>query len=134
MVALSKPSSSEWESVANFIDNEKPLVKDQRNFILRKEDLVTLRPGREYAWLDSFIERLLRWCNSPLLDVSIKTSDSWICANLSAEYFSLRGLLSASRNHDRSRSANPSFRRLNENLTRKMRFTTPVQESIKQST
>lgn len=76
MVALSKPSSSEWNSVANFIDNEKPLVKDQRNFILRKEDLITLRPGREYAWLDSFIEKLLRWCNSPILDVSIVITKS----------------------------------------------------------
>jgi hypothetical protein len=73
MVALSKPSSSEWESVATFMNNEKPLVKDQRNFILRKEDLITLRPGREYAWLDSFIERLLRWCNCRLLDASTST-------------------------------------------------------------
>jgi hypothetical protein len=73
MVALSKPSSSEWESVATFMNNEKPLVKDQRNFILRKEDLITLRPGREYAWLDSFFERLLRWCNCRLLDASTST-------------------------------------------------------------
>lgn len=73
MVALSKPSSSEWQSVANFLDNDKPLVIDQRNFILRKEDLITLRPGREYAWLDSFIERLLRWCNCRVLDASTST-------------------------------------------------------------
>lgn len=91
MVALSKPSSSEWTSVANFIDNEKPLVRDQRNFILRKEDLITLRPGREYAWLDSFIEKLLRWCNSSLLDVSTMIAGKRRSADLSSEYLPLGG-------------------------------------------
>ena len=31
--------------------------------MLQKEDLITLRPGREYAWLDAAIERFLNVCS-----------------------------------------------------------------------
>lgn len=71
LVSLNKPSSSEYTSVVNFVEGNRPLVTAERNFIWRKEDLVILRPGREYAWLDSFIEKLLKWCNCSLLDVSL---------------------------------------------------------------
>jgi hypothetical protein len=60
MVALHKPTPSEYTSVENFMNNERPLVEDEGSFIYRKEDLVTLRPGREHAWLDSTIEKVLR--------------------------------------------------------------------------
>jgi hypothetical protein len=40
---------------------------EDAEFILQKEDLVTLRPGREYAWLDSAIEKLLNICSGPLV-------------------------------------------------------------------
>lgn len=30
------------------------------------KDLITLRPGREYAWLDRAIEKGLRWTPRPL--------------------------------------------------------------------
>ena len=33
---------------------------EEMSFIYEKEDLITLRPGREYAWLDSIVERVLR--------------------------------------------------------------------------
>lgn len=72
MVSLNKPTASEYVSVENFINNEKPLVQKEGSFIYRKEDLVTLRPGREYAWLDSLVERLLRNMNCSLIQVSIK--------------------------------------------------------------
>jgi len=63
MVLLNKPSSSEFASVENFMNNEKPLIQEEGSFVYRKEDLVTLRPGREHAWLDSTVERLLRIFN-----------------------------------------------------------------------
>jgi hypothetical protein len=46
--------------VENFINNRQPLVPSEQSFIYCKEDLITLRPGREHAWLDCAVERLLR--------------------------------------------------------------------------
>ena len=36
------------------------LYKKQQRFIYEKEDLVTLRPGREHAWLDGLLEQILK--------------------------------------------------------------------------
>ena len=36
------------------------LFKKNQRFIYEKEDLVTLRPGREHAWLDGLLERILK--------------------------------------------------------------------------
>ena len=36
------------------------LFEEEMEFIYEKEDLVTLRPGREYAWLDGMIERAIQ--------------------------------------------------------------------------
>lgn len=53
----------------------RPLLKADSNFVYRKEDLVTLRPGRESAWLDSSVERLLGLLHCKLIRVSkINTS------------------------------------------------------------
>jgi hypothetical protein len=46
--------------VKNFIWNKKPLVEGDVDFIYDKDDLITLRPGRESAWLDAVIERILK--------------------------------------------------------------------------
>ena len=35
------------------------LYKKHQRFIYEKEDLITLRPGREHAWLDGLLERTL---------------------------------------------------------------------------
>ena len=35
------------------------LFEEDMEFIYKKEDLVTLSPGREYAWLDGLLERTL---------------------------------------------------------------------------
>lgn len=48
-----------------------PLYEEESGFIYEKEDLVTLRPGREHAWLDSIIERALQMFRCRLLMVSI---------------------------------------------------------------
>lgn len=66
---MNKPSSSEYTSVENFMNNDKPLAADEGSFIYRKEDLITLRPGREHAWLDSSIEKVLRTLNCPAIEV-----------------------------------------------------------------
>ena len=50
--------------------NRKPLIESERSWIYHKEDLLTLRAGREHAWLDDGIEHLLRWFHSPIVEVS----------------------------------------------------------------
>ena len=45
------------------------LLKGDDRFIYQKEDLVTLRPGRESAWFDAFVERVLRMFNCRLVKV-----------------------------------------------------------------
>ena len=48
-----------------------PLFEEEAEFIYEKEDLVTLRPGRDHAWLDGVLERLLQICRCRLLLVSM---------------------------------------------------------------
>ena len=80
---MNKPSSSEYTSVVNFVRNEKvPLVKADAAFIWHKDDLVTLRPGREYAWLDSFIERFLRAFHCKLIEVRQDYSEFGSCLTI----------------------------------------------------
>jgi hypothetical protein len=56
---MQRPSKRDWRSVKNWITNQKPLVAREQKFILRKEDLVTLRCGREGAGFESLVEQML---------------------------------------------------------------------------
>lgn len=69
MVALKKPASRDYKSVETYIFNKKPLVDEECGFIYEKEDLITLRDGREVAVLDSFIEKMLQLFHCSLLQV-----------------------------------------------------------------
>jgi hypothetical protein len=60
LVAMNHPGRHDRESVINYIYNTSPLLKGHDDFIYRKEDLVSLRPGRECAWLDVCVEKILR--------------------------------------------------------------------------
>lgn len=66
---MQKPSPDDYSSVENFLDGEKPVVREERQFVYNKRDLVTLRPGREHAWLDSSVEKVLRWLHCDLIEV-----------------------------------------------------------------
>jgi hypothetical protein len=65
-----KPSSSEYRSVEEYVHQEQPLVPSEQDFIYRKEDLIILGSGREHAWLDSSIERTLRFLHCDIIEVS----------------------------------------------------------------
>ena len=52
------------------------MKEDERSYARYREDLVTLRPGREHAWLDRFIETLLRWLQRPLPFVHVSVLSS----------------------------------------------------------
>jgi hypothetical protein len=69
VVALNRPAKADYRSVYNFmLEGERPLCEEEEEWIKRREDLITLRPGREHAWLDSSIEHLLRWLRCPLIE------------------------------------------------------------------
>lgn len=71
MVSLNRPADRDHTSVVNFLWNRNPLFEEEQSFIYEKEDLVTLRPGRETAFLDAFVERMLKWSNSKPIQVRI---------------------------------------------------------------
>lgn len=73
LVKLNKPADKDYRSVLNYFWNTRPVKSQEEEWISRKEDLITLRPGREHAWLDSSVEHLLKWGNCRLVEVC-KTS------------------------------------------------------------
>jgi hypothetical protein len=70
MASLNRPAERDFKSVEAHLFSKKPLVDEEYGFIYQKEDLITLRDGREMAVLDSFTERLLRTFHCSLLQVS----------------------------------------------------------------
>ena len=58
---MTKPSDRDHTSVVNFIENGQPLIETERQFVYHKEDLITLRNGRDITWLDALVERTLRF-------------------------------------------------------------------------
>ncbi|KAL8792870.1 MAG: hypothetical protein Q9195_004512 [Heterodermia aff. obscurata] len=68
---LEKPSAKDYRSVLHFMENDGgQLYEEESGWIYNKEDLVTLRPGRDYAWLDGFLESILRTCRCKALEVN----------------------------------------------------------------
>jgi len=61
LAAANRPPQRDYNSVANFIRHKKPLLEGDDDFIYNKEDLITLRPGRESAWLDAAVEKILKF-------------------------------------------------------------------------
>jgi hypothetical protein len=60
MMALNRPSDADYKSVWTHMDNRKPVARPESTWVNKKEDLITLRAGREHAWLDSVIEKCLQ--------------------------------------------------------------------------
>ncbi|KAL1586800.1 hypothetical protein WHR41_04596 [Cladosporium halotolerans] len=59
MSALQRPADSDWRSLSNWMYSKAPLVAQEQEFAKRKEDIVTLRKGREGAAFDNLVERML---------------------------------------------------------------------------
>ena len=71
--SLNQPSTRDYRSVLHFMENDGgQLCEDESAFIYDKEDLITLRPGREYAWLDGMVERVLQVFRCRLIIVGVK--------------------------------------------------------------
>lgn len=70
ITSLQRPSDRDYRSVKRWVHGTKPIVADEEEFIHCKEDLVTLRHGRECAGFDGFMETLLQKTNCRLIRVS----------------------------------------------------------------
>jgi hypothetical protein len=69
LTSLSKPAVRDYRSVRTYFEDKQPVVKDEQ-YINYKEDIITLKPGRENAWLDAVIEKCLRKFASPTIRAS----------------------------------------------------------------
>jgi hypothetical protein len=59
--AFQRPSERDWRSLREWFDNEKPLTYDpEGEYIMKKEDLITLRQGREWAGFDGWVESSIK--------------------------------------------------------------------------
>jgi len=67
LVAFNKPSETDYRNVRQYMSNNQPLVEEEGTWTEWKEDIVTLRPGREHAWLDVGIERVFRFSHGTLI-------------------------------------------------------------------
>lgn len=74
MVSFQRPTSRDYKSVRNWISNVGPLVGEEQEYILWKEDVVTLRHGREWASFDGLVEQLLHKIDCRLIRVRISPS------------------------------------------------------------
>jgi len=57
---LQQPSNRDYRSIRTWLCNKTPLVSSEIAFIEEREDIVTLRSGREWSAFDGFIENTLR--------------------------------------------------------------------------
>jgi hypothetical protein len=73
LVALQRPSNRDYRSVRHWIHNVAPLVSEEQDYILWKEDIITLRHGREWAGFDGLVEELLHKMDCRLVRVSRPT-------------------------------------------------------------
>ncbi|KAL8821018.1 MAG: hypothetical protein Q9191_007397 [Dirinaria sp. TL-2023a] len=60
LVAMNKPPVRDQLSLRNYIEGRQCLVESEAAFAYHKEDLVSLRPGRDHSFVDAFVERMLR--------------------------------------------------------------------------
>jgi hypothetical protein len=56
--------------VKSYFDEEAPLCNVE-SYIYWKEDIITLKPGRETAWLDALIEKVLQKLSSRFIRVRV---------------------------------------------------------------
>lgn len=68
--AFQRPSRRDYRSFRTWFWNVKPLnYEPEEEFIRRKEDLVSLRHGREWSGFDGFIETCIRKVHCRLTQV-----------------------------------------------------------------
>ena len=76
MSELQRPAERDYRSFFYWFESNKPLVQEEYQYIYRKEDLVTLRAGRESGKFEilcedalSFLDVCLRKVNCHIVGV-----------------------------------------------------------------
>ncbi|KAL8663471.1 MAG: hypothetical protein Q9168_008088, partial [Polycauliona sp. 1 TL-2023] len=77
MKSIDKPAARDYRSVLHYMENDGgQMYEREMSWIYDKEDLVSLRPGREHAWLDGMLERLLKVCRcGPVKETNARTTN-----------------------------------------------------------
>jgi len=75
LVSFQRPTERDYRSVRNWFHNIAPLVDEEQDYILWKEDIVTLRHGREWAGFDGMVEAMLHKMDGPLVQWLFRTED-----------------------------------------------------------
>ncbi|KAI9705701.1 MAG: hypothetical protein M1820_005111 [Bogoriella megaspora] len=70
MMAFQRPADRDYRSVRTWFHNTQPIVDEEQAFIRCKEDIITLRHGRECAGFDGLVESILKHMNCQLTRVS----------------------------------------------------------------
>ena len=60
MAALPSPNAFDVESLGNWFHNNKPLIREEADFINHADDLVALAPQPPLGTLDRYVHKLLR--------------------------------------------------------------------------
>lgn len=76
MTAFGKPSEADRQNVAKYIDNRKPLVQAEGDWVNYRDDLLIIKPGYEHAWLDAFVENLLKICHCRVIDFLFRSKET----------------------------------------------------------
>lgn len=63
----------DYRSMRNFFERNAPLCPLE-SYIYCREDLITLKPGRENAWLDAMVEKCLQ--NLPIRRIRVSATSS----------------------------------------------------------
>ncbi|KAI9814189.1 MAG: hypothetical protein M1827_003355 [Pycnora praestabilis] len=100
VTAFQRPSGRDYRSVRKWISGVKPLVEDEERYIRCREDLITLRHGRECAGFDGFVEEVLQKLNCRIIrymfctpELRRKTEDKHIYYYSSERVNALVGLI-----------------------------------------
>ncbi|KAE8443151.1 hypothetical protein EG329_002320 [Mollisiaceae sp. DMI_Dod_QoI] len=66
LAAFNRAPERDYESVSRYFNMTDPLC-NKESYIYRKEDIISIKPGRENAWLDAIVERILQKISCPLI-------------------------------------------------------------------
>ena len=69
LVSFQRPTDRDYRSVRTWLHNLRPIVEQEEGYIELREDIVSLRHGREWAGFDGMIESLLHKLNCKLIRV-----------------------------------------------------------------
>jgi hypothetical protein len=69
IASFQHPSARDYRSVRTWFYNVEPLVQKEAQFIAHKEDIISIRSGREWSTFDGWIESILRRFDCGLLRV-----------------------------------------------------------------